>query len=136
MKNARDLMTSPAKTLSPANTLNDAADELARANVGSMPIVDGGILVGIVTDRDIVVKGLAQGHDPATTSVAEVATTGVVSVGPDADAAEVARVLAEHQIRRVPVVEDAQVVGIISQADVALELDNSTAGEVVEQISK
>lgn len=136
MKTARDLMSSPAQTLSPSDTLNDAAAELARHNVGSMPVVDGGLLVGVVTDRDIVVKGLAQGHDPATTSVADVASTGVISVTPDDDAAEVARVLAEHQIRRVPVVEGHEVVGIISQADVALELDNSTAGEVVEKISK
>ena len=136
MKNARGLMTSPAKTLSPAATLTDAAAELARANVGSMPIVDGNILVGVITDRDIVVKGLAEGHDPATTSVADVATTGVVSVGPDADAGEVARLLADHQIRRIPVVEAGEVLGVISQADVALELDNSTAGEVVEKISQ
>ncbi|AQP44516.1 CBS domain-containing protein [Tessaracoccus flavus] len=136
MKTARDLMTSPAHTLSPSDTLVEAARQLSAHGVGSMPVVDGGALVGVLTDRDIVVGGIAEGHDPASTPVSVIATTDVVSVSPDDDAQAVATAMSEHQIRRVPVVEDGKVVGVVSQADVALELDNSTAGEVVEGISR
>ena len=136
MKTARDLMTSPAQCLAPEETLVDAARMLSKYDVGSMPVVDEDTLVGVLTDRDIVIKGIAQGKDPAETPVSEIATADVVTVAPDDDAKSVAEVLTEHQIRRVPVVEEGKVLGVISQADVALELDNSTAGEVVEGISR
>ena len=136
MKTARDLMTSPAQCLSPDETLVDAARMLSKYDVGSMPVVDGESLVGVLTDRDIVISGVAKGLDLAETKVSEIATSDVVSVSPDDDAESVAKTLAERQIRRVPVVEDGKVLGVISQADVALELDNSTAGEVVEGISR
>ena len=110
---------------------------LAQYDVGSMPIVDGDNLVGVITDRDIVVSGLAEGHVPQPRQCRDLRpTTDVVTVDRQDDAKAVASVLADNQIRRVPVLEDGRVIGVISQADVALELDNSTAGEVVEQISK
>ncbi len=136
MKTARDLMTSPAECLAPDDSLVEAARMLSRHDVGSMPVVDDETLVGVLTDRDIVVRGVAEGLDPADTRVAAVMSPRVVTVEADADALAVAGVLAANQIRRVPVVEGDRVVGVVSQADVALELDNATAGEVVEDISR
>ncbi|HHT13847.1 MAG TPA: CBS domain-containing protein [Propionibacterium sp.] len=136
MTTARDLMTAPAECLSSNDTLADAARQLAKHDVGSMPVVDGGRLVGVLTDRDIVVSGLAKGLDANSATVGEVATSDVVTVNAGDDAAAVAKVLAEKQIRRVPVVDGDEVVGVIAQADVARKLDESTVGETVEKISQ
>ena len=136
MTTARDLMTAPAECLSSSDTLADAARQLAKHDVGSMPVVDGGRLVGVLTDRDIVVSGLAKGLDANSATVGEVATSDVVTVNAGDDAAAVAKVLAEKQIRRVPVVDGDEVVCVIAQADVARKLDESTVGETVEKISQ
>ena len=136
MKTARDLMTSPAECLAPDETLVDAARMFSKYDVGSMPVVDGDTLVGVITDRDIIVEGVAKNLDLSDTQISKIMSKKVVTVGVTDDALAVARVLADNQIRRVPVVDGNRVVGVVSQADVALELDNATAGEVVEEISK
>ena len=136
MKTARDLMTSPAECLAPDETLVDAARMFSKYDVGSMPVVDGDTLVGVITDRDIIVEGVAKNLDLAGTPVSKIMSTSVVTVDVTDDAKAVAQVLADKQIRRVPVVDGTKVVGVVSQADIALELDNATAGEVVEDISK
>ena len=136
MKTARDIMTTPAETLAPSATLTEAARRLRDLNVGSLPILDGDQLAGVVTDRDIVVRGVAEGLDPSSATVAEVATGAVVTVDVDDDAEEVARIMGERQIRRVPVVDGGRLVGLIAQADVARDLDARTTGDVVEDISQ
>ena len=136
MKTARDIMTTPAETLPPTATLTEAARRLRDLNVGSLPILDGDHLAGVVTDRDIVVRGIAEGLDPSSATVAEVATGAVVTVDVDDDAAEVARIMGERQVRRVPVVDGGRLVGLIAQADVARDLDARTTGDVVEDISQ
>ena len=136
MKTARDLMTSPAECLAPEETLVDAARMFSKYDVGSMPVVDGDTLVGVITDRDIIVEGVAKNLDLADTQISKIMSKNVVTVDVTDDALVVARVLADKQIRRVPVVDGDRVVGVVSQADVALELDNATAGEVVEDISQ
>ena len=136
MKTARDLMTSPAECLAPDETLVDAARMFSKYDVGSMPVVDGDTLVGVITDRDIIVEGVAKNLDLAGTPVSKIMSTSVVTVDVTDDAKAVAQVLADKQIRRVPVVDGTKVVGVVSQADIALELDNATAGEVVEDISR
>ena len=136
MKIARDLMTSPAECLAPDETLVDAARMFSKYDVGSMPVVDGDTLVGVITDRDIIVEGVAKNLDLPNTQISKIMSKNVVTVQVTDDALAVARVLADKQIRRVPVVDGDRVVGVVSQADVALELDNATAGEVVEDISK
>ena len=136
MKIARDLMTSPAECLAPDETLVDAPRMFSKYDVGSMPVVDGDTLVGVITDRDIIVEGVAKNLDLADTQISKIMSKNVVTVDVTDDALVVARVLADKQIRRVPVVDGDRVVGVVSQADVALELDNATAGEVVEDISK
>jgi CBS domain-containing protein len=136
MKTARDLMTSPAECMAPDETLVDAARMFSKYGVGSMPVVDEDTLVGVITDRDIVIEGVAKNLDLAETPISKIMSTNVITVQVTDDALAVARVLADNQIRRVPVVDGQRVVGVVSQADVALELDNATAGGVVEDISK
>ena len=136
MKTARDIMTTPAETLAPTATLTEAAQQLRDLNVGSLPILDGEHLLGVVTDRDIVVRGIAEGLDPSSSTVAEVATGAVVTVDVDDDAADVARIMGERQVRRVPVLDGGKLVGVIAQADVARDLDARTTGDVVEDISQ
>jgi CBS domain-containing protein len=137
MTTAREMMTSPAEYLTDTDTLVTAAQALKEANVGSMPVTDvDGQLVGVVTDRDIVVRGVAESRDPSSTSVAEVCTGTVVTVGVDDDADVVAAALADNQVRRVPVVDGGSLVGIISQADIARHLPEQQTGDVVQAISR
>jgi CBS domain-containing protein len=109
---------------------------MAREDVGPIPVVEEGRLVGIVTDRDLVVRVLAEGRDPQTTTVGEIASRDVVTVSPDEDLDRALQLLAQHQVRRLPVVEGDRLVGIVAQADVARTGQDRETGEVVEQISR
>ena len=130
-------MTSPVDSLFESNSLVDAASALARADVGSMPVVgDDGELKGVLTDRDIVVRGIADGRDPNECTVGDIMTSDVVTVSPDANTDQVLECLSSNQVRRVPVVENGKLVGVISQADVARELTAADTGDVVEAISR
>lgn len=137
MTTARDLMSSPAQVLAPTASVLDAAQALAANDVGSMPVVDDqGVLVGVVTDRDLVVRGLAEGIDPVRGTVADVLTETVVVVNADDDVAAITNALSQNQVRRLPVLEGGEIVGIISQADVARELGAEQTGDVVAEISR
>jgi CBS domain-containing protein len=105
-------------------------------NIGLAPIVEGEQLVGTVTDRDIVIRVIAEGKNPESTMVREVASTDLVTVEPQQDLDEALRLMAKHQIRRLPVVERGRLVGVVAQADVARQADDSRTGELVEQISR
>ena len=129
-------MTAPAQCLAPDESLVAAARMFSKYDVGSMPVVDGDKLVGILTDRDIVIEAVAKGLDPKEAKVSDIATSKVVTVEVTDDAETVAKVLADNQIRRVPVVDGGKVVGVIAQADVAQELDDQVVAETVEEISQ
>jgi CBS domain-containing protein len=106
-------------------------------DVGSIPVLEGEQLTAIVTDRDIVVRAVARGKDPRGMPVREVFTTEVVTVGPDQDLSDALRIMASNQVRRLPVVdEENRLVGVVSQADVALEAKEKSVGEMVEEISR
>jgi CBS domain-containing protein len=132
----RDLMTENPSTCEPNMTVTDVAKVMARENVGPIPVVEGGRLVGLVTDRDLVVRVLAEGRDPEKTTVGEVATSSIETVSPEADLDEALRIMAGNQVRRLPVVEGDRLVGIVAQADVARHAEEVKTGEVVEEISK
>lgn len=117
MVTVREVMTVVPTAVSRDVTVAEAARVLAECDVGPLPVVDGEELVGIVTDRDLVVRVLAEGRDPGTTTVGEIAST-VVSVEPDVEVGEALRLMAEHQVRRLPVAEAGRLVGILSQSDV------------------
>jgi CBS domain-containing protein len=114
-----------------------AAKMLRDENVGLAPIVEGDRLIGTVTDRDIAIRVVAEGKDPQTTPVREIASTSLVTVDPDQDLDEAVRLMAQHQVRRLPVVEeDGRLVGVLAQADIARSGEDRTTGELVEEISK
>ena len=131
----QDAMTSAPKTVEPNTTVEEAARTMGSENVGSLPIVDGDRLVGVVTDRDLAIRVLAEGKDGGTT-VGEIASKDVVTIDPQQGLEEAARLMAEHQLRRLPVVEeDGKLVGILAQADLAKLGHDSLTGETVQQIS-
>jgi CBS domain-containing protein len=106
-------------------------------DVGIAPIVEGDRLVGVLTDRDIAVRVVAEGRAPEQGKVTEVASRDIVTLDPQQDLDEALRLMARHQVRRLPVVEeDGRLVGILAQADVAKHGDDARTGEVVEQISR
>jgi CBS domain-containing protein len=132
----RDLMTENPSTCEPGTPVVEAAKVMAREDVGPIPVVEGGRLTGLVTDRDLVVRVLAEGRDPQTTTVGEVATSDVVTVSPDSSLDEALKLLASNKVRRLPVVEGDRLVGIVAQADVARHAEEVQTGEVVEEISR
>lgn len=135
-KSVRELMSQDVTTVAPDATVMDAAKLIKEKDVGPLPVVENGRLVGIVTDRDIVVRVLAEGRDPGSTPVRDAASEDLVTISADQELDEALRLLAEHQVRRLPVVEGDRLLGIIAQADVAREASASKTGEVVEEISR
>jgi CBS domain-containing protein len=136
MAKIRDVMTENVVSCSPDDTAIDAARRMAEADVGPIPVVDGDRLVGIVTDRDIVVRSVAEGRDPASTPLREIMSTDLVTVSPDDDLTSALRLMAQHQVRRLLVTEGDRLLGIVAQADVARAAAEAEVGEVVEEISK
>jgi CBS domain-containing protein len=136
-KKARDIMTPDAQCVGENDTVLDAAKRLAELGVGAMPICgEDDRLKGMLTDRDIVVKVLAQGKDPASTTAGELGEGKPVTIGADDSATEALRTMADHQVRRLPVIDGHDLIGMVSQADVARNLDEEDVGELVEAISK
>ena len=136
MTTARDIMTSGADYVSSDATVLDAAKKIASDNVGSLPICDNGKLKGMITDRDIVVKVLAKGGDPGTTKVIDLIQGEVVTIGADDSVETALQTMAKHQVRRLPVIDGTELVGIVSQADVARNLPEEKDGDLVEAISQ
>jgi CBS domain-containing protein len=136
-RSIRDTMTSDPRTVGPSAPVAEAARAMKEENVGAIPITEGDRLVGMVTDRDIAVRVVAEGKDPQSATVGEIASRELVTVDPDQSLDEAARLMARHQVRRVPVVEeDGRLVGILAQGDVAQLGDDALTGEVVERISE
>jgi CBS domain-containing protein len=136
-KKARDIMTGDCNCIGERDSVLDAAERLAELDVGALPICgDDDRLKGMLTDRDIVVKVIAQGKDPASTLVGELATQDeVVTIGADDSVEEALHTMAQHKVRRLPVIDGHRCVGIVSQADIAVNLEEDKVGELVEAIS-
>jgi CBS domain-containing protein len=136
MTKARDIMTKGVDYLEGSSTVLDAAKKFASEDFGALPICEGEKLKGMITDRDIVVKVLAQGKDPAVTKVIDLIQGEVVTIGADDSVEEAARTMAQHQVRRLPVIDGDKLVGMVAQADLALTDNDKLAGDTVEAISK
>jgi CBS domain-containing protein len=136
MTQIRDVMTSNPTTCEPRASVVDAAKVMAQEDVGSIPTVEGDRLVGVVTDRDIVIRVVAEGREPQSVTVGDVASRDLVTVSPDDDLDRALELMAENQVRRLPVVEGDKLVGIVAQRDVALQGADRETGQVVEQISR
>lgn len=135
-KTAREIMTGQAECIGENETVVTAAEKMARLDVGSLPICgEDDRLKGMLTDRDIVVKVLAQGKDPAQTRASELAQGKPVTIGADDSAEEALHTMTEHKIRRLPVIDGHDLIGVVSQGDLATVLGHEQIGELVEAIS-
>src|ERR671911_48251 len=136
-KGIREVMTSKVCSIDAEKPVAYAAKMIRDEDVGLAPIVEGDRLVGTLTDRDIAVRVVAESRDPETTTVREVASTDVVTVDPEQGLGEALQLMAKHQVRRLPVVEeDGRLVGVVAQADIAREGDDRLTGQLVEEISE
>ena len=130
------IMTPNPDTAQPQDTLQAVAARMSRGDYGSMPVIEGERLVGVITDRDIAVRAVGQGLGPET-AVREVMTPDPVCVGPDSELEEAAGIMQQEQIRRLFVTDDDdRLVGVVALADVALEDDADLSGRTLEEISE
>lgn len=135
-KTAREVMTGGAECIGEHDSILDAAKRLAELNVGAMPICgEDNRLKGMVTDRDIVVKVLAKGKDPGATEAGELGEGKPVTIGADDSVDEALKTMADHKVRRLPVIDGHDLIGIVSQADLARNIDEEKVGDLVEAIS-
>jgi CBS domain-containing protein len=132
----RDSMTADPKTVAASAPVSEAARLMASEDVGSLPVVEGDELVGIVTDRDLVVQVVARGEDPDTVRVLDVYSKAPVVATPEEPLDEALQRMASEQVRRLPVVSDGRLVGILAQADVARGAQAESTGQMVEEISQ
>jgi CBS domain-containing protein len=135
--NVRDAMTARPRSVAPDTPLSQAAYLMKTEDIGAIPIVDGDRLVGMVTDRDIVVRAVAKETDPRAMPSREISSVDLVTVGPDQDLSDALHLMAQHKVRRLPVVDDEnRLLGVVSQADIALEGKDKSVGEMVADISE
>lgn len=137
MTTAREIMTSGAEFIDLDATVEEAARKMASNDIGAIPICNGEKrLQGMVTDRDIVVKVLAAGKDPKNTKVSELADASeVVTIGADDSVEEALKTMKDHKVRRLPVIDGRDLVGMVSQGDIAKALPENKVGDLVEAIS-
>jgi CBS domain-containing protein len=131
-----EAMTASPRAVQGNTSVVEAAQLMASEDVGSLPVVEGSRLVGIVTDRDLVLHVLAERRDPESVTVSEVCSSNPVVAHPDESLDEALKRMAKEQVRRLPVVDGADLVGILAQADVARTAEAESTGTLVEEISK
>ncbi|WP_030768262.1 CBS domain-containing protein [Streptomyces sp. NRRL F-2664] len=136
MTTAREIMTPDATCVDAQENMVEAAKKMAEHGVGALPICgDDKKLKGMLTDRDIVVKVLGAGKDPAETKAGDLAQGEAVTIGADDEAEEILRTMTEHKVRRLPVIDGHTLVGIVAQADVARSLPDPQVGDLLEALS-
>jgi len=127
MRKIRDIMSPAPSAMAPAESVASAAKVMRDEGIGSLLVLDDGKLRGIVTDRDIALRAVAEDRDPRTTPVGDICTEDLAVLSPDDDVTEATRIIHEHAVNRVPVVEDGLLVGVLSLADLALWLDERSS---------
>lgn len=133
----RDVMTRDVQSVTPEDTALDAAKLMRDIDVGSLPVWDGKALAGIVTDRDIVLRVVAEGRDPKSVKAREIATPDPIHAAPDMSVERAKDVMGQYQIRRLPVLEGNRLVGIVSLGDLAVKTGSEeSTGEALEQVSQ
>ncbi|MGN7356071.1 CBS domain-containing protein [Paenibacillus sp. SAF-054] len=137
MTKVLDVMTKDVKTCSPHDPVTAAAQIMRDINCGSVPICEGRKVVGMITDRDIVLNCVASGQNPNEVHCHDCMTGSVITCSPEDDAHECARIMADHQIRRIPVVDNGEMVGICAIGDLAtINIHVNEAGEALSRISE
>ena len=126
-KNIRDVMTPNPVSLPSTTSLREAAQTMKDRDIGNVLVEDGGSLCGLVTDRDIVVRAVADGRDPAQTTLSDVCSHDLITVTPDETIANAAKLMGERAVRRLPVVEGGKAVGVVSIGDLAIAADPKSA---------
>jgi CBS domain-containing protein len=134
-RSVRDTMTGNPRSIDASASVVEAAQLMREGHIGSLPITHDGQLVGMITDRDITTRVVADAADHTTAPVGDVSSRDLITVEPDKDLDEALQLMAVHQVRRLPVVENGRLVGIVAQADVALR-ENEKTGKLVEAISE
>ncbi|GAA4891618.1 CBS domain-containing protein [Actinomycetospora straminea] len=133
---AREIMTAERTCANETDTVQSAASTMQRLGVGALPICgQDNKLKGMITDRDIVIKVVADGKDSSSVTVGELQQPEAVTIGADDDADEILATMREHKVRRLPVIDGNELVGVIALADVAKALDNPTTGQLVDVLS-
>ena len=133
----REVMTDRPRCVTLETPISEVAELMESEDIGSLPVLDGEQLAGMVTDRDIVIRAIAKGKDPRGMPVREVASREPVTVYAEDDLSSALKKMASEQVRRLPVVDDDnRLIGVLSQADVAIEAKEKSVGEMVEEISK
>jgi CBS domain-containing protein/uncharacterized membrane protein YuzA (DUF378 family) len=135
-RRVREAMTPNPISVQASATVLEAATVLRAEEVGAVPVVEGDRLVGIVTDRDLAIRVIADGRDPSSTTIREIASRNPETVNAEQDLGEALRLMARHQVRRLPVVEGDRLVGMLAQADIAQEVPAEHTGRMVEDISR
>ena len=135
-KSVRDTMTEDPRSINASESVVEAARLMRDEHIGSLPVTEGERLVGMITDRDLTTRVVAEAAVPETTSVGDVYSRDLISVEPDNDLEEALQLMARHQVRRLPVVENGRLVGMVAQADIALKENEKRTGELVEAISE
>jgi CBS domain-containing protein len=135
-KSVRDTMTEDPRSIGASASVVEAARLMREEHIGSLPVTDDAQLLGMITDRDITTRVVSEAADPKTTSVGDICSRDVISVEADKDDDEALALMARHQVRRLPVVEDGRLVGIVAQADIALTENEKKTGELVVAISE
>jgi CBS domain-containing protein len=130
-----DVMSRKVLTVAPESTTTDAAKLMQKNNIGALPVVSGDRMVGILTDRDIVTRGVANGRDPNSLPVSQVMSQPVVCGSPNMDLGAATNLMAQKQIRRLPVVKDERLVGFVSLGDIAINSPDSVSGDALKDIS-
>lgn len=123
MPQISEVMTPDPRTLDASETVTAAARVMADDDIGDVLVVDGDRLYGIITDRDITIRVVAEGRDPQSTTLRDVCSTGVVTLSPDDSVDDAERVMGEQAVRRLPIVQDGRPVGVVSLGDLAIEED-------------
>jgi CBS domain-containing protein len=134
-KSVRDAMTQDPRSIGASASVVEAARLMREQHVGSLPVTEDERLVGMITDRDITTRVVAESAVPETTAVGDVYSRDLISVEPNNDLEEALQLMARHRVRRLPVVENGRLVGMVAQADIALK-DNERTGELLGAISE
>lgn len=136
MHTLRDIMSTNVYSVTPQDNVFEVAERMRQSNIGMMPVVDNGQLVGVVTDRDIVTRGIAN-KKPNSSSVTDIMSTNLVYGTPDMSVDEAAQLMAQAQVRRLPVVENNRIIGVVSIGDLAVRQPyQNEAGQALNQISE
>ena len=131
----REIMTTRIVSVSPGATVKEAAQLMNKNNIGAVPVAEGAAVRGMLTDRDIVLRCVAENRDAGTLKVSDICSQGAVSVKPEESVSDAVNLMASEQVRRLPVVENGRLVGMLSFADIAREKSGMEVAEAISEIS-